>query len=223
MTAATEMEKASNEQMDILEALRWRYATKKFDANKKLDDVTYQKLEEAMRLSASSFGLQPWKFVVVTDPEIKKQLPAHSWGQTQAEDCSHLVVICRIDDLNENYIDQYLDAIATTRGVTPESLASYAGMMKGFLNSPADKNTWMEKQCYIALGTLLTAASLLGVDACPIEGFDHEAYDRILGLEAKGCRSVVLCPLGFRSLDDKYALAKKVRFPANSTVVRIAE
>lgn len=207
--------------LDIVKSLHWRYAVKKFDAAKKLDEATYKKLEEAMRLSASSFGLQPWKFVVVTDPEIKKQLPAHSWGQTQPEDCSHLVVICRLDELTEEYVDHYLDAIATTRGVEKESLSAYAGMMKGFLNNPADKHQWMAKQCYIALGTLLTSAAALGVDACPMEGFDAAAYDRILGLEAKGCRSVVVCPLGYRAADDKYAQAKKVRFDAEQVVIHI--
>lgn len=207
--------------LDILKSLHWRYATKKFDANKKLDKATYEKLEEAMRLSASSFGLQPWKFVVVTDPEIKKQLPAHSWGQMQPQDCSHLVVICRLNELTEDYVDHYVDAIATTRGVTKESMAAYTDMMKGFLKNPADKHIWMAKQCYIALGTLLTSAAALGVDACPMEGFDAAAYDRILGLEAKGCTSVVLCPLGYRAGDDKYAEAKKVRFCADETVIRI--
>ena len=206
---------------DIVKCLQWRYATKKFDANKKLDSDTYQKLEEAMRLSASSFGLQPWKFVVVTDPEIKKQLPAHSWGQMQAQDCSHLVVICRIENLDEQYVEHYLDTIASVRGVKKESLSSYGDMMKGFVNKPIDKNAWMEKQCYIALGTLLTAAAALGVDACPMEGFDAEAYGRILGLKEKGCHAVVVCPLGFRAEDDKYSQAAKVRFPSEKVIIKI--
>lgn len=218
MTSIAERDKSST---DIVKSLHWRYATKKFDSNKNLDHETYQKLEEAMRLSASSFGLQPWKFVVVTDPEIKKQLPAHSWGQMQPQDCSHLVVISRIASIDETYVDRYLDTIATTRGVAKESLASYGEMMKGFLKSPADKKVWMEKQCYIALGTLLTAAAALGVDACPMEGFDAEAYDRILGLKEKGCHSVVVCPLGYRAEDDKYAQAAKVRFPAEEVIIKI--
>lgn len=218
MTTTTEKEATH---LDIIKSLNWRYATKKFDINKKIEDATYKKLEEAMRLSASSFGLQPWKFVVITDQEVKKQLPAHSWGQMQAAECSHLVVICRLADLDEAYVDQYLDSIATTRGVARESLASYSDMMKGFLKNPADKKVWMEKQCYIALGTLLTASAALGVDSCPMEGFDAAAYDRILGLETKGCRSVVVCPLGYRAADDKYAAAKKVRFDAAETVIHI--
>jgi nitroreductase len=206
---------------DIVESLEWRYATKKFDSNRKLDQATYKKLEDALRLSASSFGLQPWKFVVVTDPEIKKQLPAVSWGQTQPQDCSHLVVICRKDELTEQYVDDYVRKIATTRGVTMESLDSYSQMMKGFLTSPKDKKHWMELQCYIALGTLLAAAAHLGVDSCPMEGFDAAAYDRILGLEDKGCRSVVICPLGYRAEDDKYANVPKVRFDSDDVMITI--
>lgn len=206
---------------EIVDSLNWRYATKKFDSGKKLDDETLEKLLEALRLSASSFGLQPWKFIVVTDPEIKKQLPAVSWGQMQPQDCSHLVVICRIAELDEAFVDKFLNASATTRGVTVDSLASYSAMIKGFLSNSKDKETWAAKQCYIALGTLLTAAAHLGVDACPMEGFDAAAYDKILGLEKQGCHSVVICPVGYRASDDKYAQAPKVRFQAEDVIVRI--
>ncbi|MCW5824447.1 MAG: nitroreductase family protein [Cyanobacteria bacterium TGS_CYA1] len=209
------------ENFDLTNVLTRRYATKKFDSSRKLDDATYRQLENSLLLSASSFGLQPWKFVFVTDPEIKAQLPAFSWGQNQPQDCSHLVVICRISELNEEHIDRYIQKIASTRGVTLESLESYSGMMKGFLKSPSDKIHWMEKQCYIALGTLLTAAAALGVDACPMEGFDAKAYDQILGLSEKGCHSVVVCPLGYRAEDDHYAKLAKVRFDAEDIVIKI--
>ncbi|MBP6348022.1 MAG: NAD(P)H-dependent oxidoreductase [Candidatus Obscuribacter sp.] len=205
----------------LLNSLKWRYAVKKFDPTKKLNDETWAALQEALVLSASSFGLQPWKFVVVTTQSIKDKLPEHSWGQTQAADCSHLVVICRKDSIDEAYVDHYLQAIATARGVTVESLQSYGGMMKGFINSPSDKAEWMTKQCYIALGSLLSSAAILGVDACPMEGFDSKAYDKILGLEALGCRSVVVCPLGYRAKDDHYADLAKVRFDAKEVVIAL--
>jgi len=207
--------------MPIIDSLKWRYACKKFDSSRKLDSETWAKLEEAMLLSASSFGLQPWKFVVVTDQAIKDQLPAQSWGQNQPAECSHLVVISRPLEIDSAYVDHYLERIAEVRGTTVESLAAYAGMMKGFVNGPADKATWMSYQCYIALGTLLTAAAALGVDACPMEGFDKAAYDRILGLTEKGLASVVVCPLGYRASDDKYASVQKVRFPASELIVKI--
>lgn len=205
----------------IIDSLKWRYAVKKFDAARKLDQETVAKLEEALVLSASSFGLQPWKFVVVTDQAIKDQLPAESWGQTQPADCSHLVVICRRLDLDEAYVDRYLELIAAARNTTVDSLAAYGGMMKGFVGGPVDKATWMAHQCYIALGNLLTVAAAMKVDACPMEGFDKAAYDRILGLKEKGLAPVVLCPLGYRAADDKYAEAPKVRFPASDLLVKI--
>lgn len=215
------MPETKNASTALIDSLNWRYATKKFDSEKKLDDETLAKILEALRLSASSFGLQPWKFVVVSDPEIKKQLPAVSWGQMQPQDCSHLVVICRIAELDEAFVDKFLNTSATTRGVTVDSLASYSAMIKGFLSNAKDKETWAAKQCYIALGTLLTAAAHLGVDACPMEGFDAAAYDKILGLEKLGCHSVVICPLGYRASDDKYAQAPKVRFESEDVIVRI--
>ncbi|HMW88750.1 MAG TPA: NAD(P)H-dependent oxidoreductase [Candidatus Obscuribacter sp.] len=205
---------------ELLASLNWRYACKNFDSSKKLSEETWNALEQSLILSASSFGLQPWKFVVVTDQKIKEQLPEFSWGQRQPADCSHLVVISRLNELTEGYVHNYLDSIAATRSVSRESLSSYADMMLGFLKNPADKGVWMEKQCYIALGTLLTSAAVLGVDACPMEGFDAKAYDRILGLEAQGCKSVVVCPLGYRA-EDKYSQLKKVRFPASDLVVRV--
>lgn len=172
-------------------------------------------------LSASSFGLQTWKFVIVTDQKIKEQLPAHSWGQTQPADCSHLVVIARPIEIDEAYVDRFLERMAEVRNASVDSFAAYAGMMKGFVNGPADKATWMAHQCYIALGTLLTTSALMGVDSCPMEGFDKAAYDRILGLTEKGLTSVVLCPLGYRAADDKYAVAPKVRFPASELIINI--
>ncbi len=205
---------------ELVDSLNWRYACKAFDASKKLSDDVWAALEQSLILSASSFGLQPWKFVVVTDQSIKDQLPAHSWGQRQPADCSHLVVLCRLDEMDEAYVNNYVDRIAQTRSVSRESLTSYADMMLGFLKNPADKGVWMEKQCYIALGTLLTACAVLGVDACPMEGFDPKAYDRILGLEGKGIKSVLVCPLGYRA-EDKYAGLKKVRFDSSELVVKI--
>jgi nitroreductase len=205
----------------LLNSLKWRYAVKKFDSSRKLSADTWSVLEQALLLSASSFGLQPWKFVIVTDQKIKEQLSEVSWKQTQPADCSHLVVICRRTGIDEAYVERYLESIATARGVTVESLAAYGGMIKGFINSPGDKSEWMLKQCYIALGTLLTAAAVLGIDACPMEGFDAQAYDKILGLAEKECTAAVVCPLGYRANDDKYAEVPKVRFEASELVINV--
>jgi len=209
--------------VDLLRALNWRYATKKFDATKKIDNETYETLEQAVRLAASSYGLQPWKFVVVTDPSVKNELVAASFNQPQPADCSHLVVISRVASLDEAYLDHYVEVTAQERSLTSEKKEAFKGMMAGFVKKTpqADKEVWSAKQCYIALGFLLSAAAMLGVDACPMEGFNKDAYDKILDLPAKGCNSMVLCALGYRSADDHYANLAKVRFPASETVLRI--
>jgi nitroreductase len=208
---------------DLIKQLNWRYATKKFDPARKIDDETFAILEQALRLAASSYGLQPWKFVVVTDPAVKSQLPAASYNQPQPADCSHLVVISRVAALDEAYLDHYVELTAQVRSLTIEKKQAFKGMMAGFIkNTPeAEKAAWCAKQCYIALGFLLSAAAMLGVDACPMEGLDKEAYDKILDLPAKGCHSLVMCALGYRSKDDRYADLAKVRFPASETVLRI--
>lgn len=206
---------------ELVESLKWRYAVKKFDDKKQLSAETWDALEQSLLLSASSFGLQPWKFVIVTDKATKAKLPEHSWGQKQPEECCHLVVICALEEMTEAYIDSYISSIASTRGVSKESLKGYGDMMHGFNKNPMDKNVWMEKQCYIALGTLLTAAAAIGVDACPMEGFDAKAYSEILGLKEKGLRPVVVCPLGYRAADDKYAQLPKVRFESDEKIIHI--
>ena len=209
--------------VDLIKQLNWRCAVKKFDTTKKIDDETWSALEQAMRLSASSYGLQPWKFVVVTDPEVKKKLPAVSYNQPQPADCSHLVVISRVANLDEAFLDRYVDLTAQIRSLPDEKKEAFKGMMTGFVTKTpeADKAVWSAKQCYIALGFLLSAAALLGVDAGPMEGFDKDAYDKILDLPAHGCHSVVICAMGHRSPDDHYAKMAKVRFPASETVLRI--
>ncbi len=208
---------------EMIKQLNWRYATKKFDPAKKIDDETYALLEEAIRLAPSSYGLQPWKFVVITDPAVKAKLPAISYNQPQPADCSHLVVICRVTKLDEPFLDRYVDHTEQVRSLNSEKKAAFRGMMAGFIKdtSDEDKASWMTRQCYIPLGFLLSAAAMLGVDACPMEGLDKEAYDKFLDLPAQGCTSLVMCALGYRSEDDKYAKLAKVRFPASETILRI--
>ena len=208
---------------DLLKNLNWRYATKKFDSSKKIDDETFATLEQAVRLSASSYGLQPWKFVVVTNQEVKRELVAASYNQPQPADCSHLVVISRVAKLDDAHLDRYVEQTAQLRSMPDDKKQAFRGMMAGFITKTpeADKEIWSANQCYIALGFLLSAAAMLGVDAAPMEGFDKAAYDKILDLPAKGCHSVVICALGYRSAEDHYASMAKVRFPASETVVRI--
>lgn len=208
---------------DILEALNWRYATKQFDPAQKLSTEQLDRLLEALRLSASSFGLQPWKFVVVEDAAVRQELLPHSWNQPQVVDASHVIVLCRLASISDTEIDQFLEDTATTRDVPVESLEGYRGMMTGFINnfSEEKKAEWMFNQLYLALGNLLTVCAVEGIDACPMEGFSAAEYDRILGLEEKGLNSVVVCPIGFRSEEDKYATLAKVRYPTEDVIVRL--
>jgi len=201
----------------LLQQLNWRYATKKFDPTKTISAADWAVLEEALVLTPSSYGLQPWKFIVVTDPALKAKLRPASWNQSQVEDCSHLVVLAAKKDITEVDVDKFVARLAEVRGTTIESLAGYKGFMMGDLvNGPrhAIIHEWAARQTYIALGNLMTAAAMLGVDACPFEGIEPAKYDAILGLEDSGYATISACPLGYRSVDDKYASAPKVRFEA---------
>jgi nitroreductase len=205
----------------LLQQLNWRYATKKFDATRKIAAADWAILEEALILTPSSYGLQPWKFIVVTDPALKAKLRPASWNQSQVEDCSHLVVLTAKQDITEADVDKFIARIAEVRGVTVESLAGYKGFMMGDLVNGARHaiiHEWAARQTYIALGNLMTAAALLGVDACPFEGIEPAKYDEILGLKDSGYATISACPLGYRAMDDKYASAPKVRFAAQDIV-----
>lgn len=208
---------------DLIDALNWRYATKEFDAGKPLPAQKLERLLEALRLSASSFGLQPWQFVVIEDRDRRAALVEHSWNQRQVVDAPALIVLCRRNSFGEHEVDRLISATAEARGVDAESLAPFAGMMKGFLGKldASALRQWMDNQIYVALGNLLTACAVEGVDACPMEGFSADNYDEILGLGDLGLASVVLCPVGYRSGTDKYAGLAKVRYPAEEMVVRL--
>lgn len=209
--------------MDILERLKWRYAVKKFDPQKKLSEEQFQNLLEAARLAPSSYGLQPWRFVVVRDPAVRAKLKEKSWNQSQITDASHLIVFSRVDTIDEVYVDRYLDEIAKIRGVSRLVLEDFARIMKSFLKDfgDAERIAWMENQVYLALGTFLTSCAVLGIDACPMEGFEKKAYDAILNFEKKGLRSVVLCTVGYRSEQDEFAKMTKVRIPLKDLLLEV--
>jgi len=205
----------------LLQQLNWRYATKKFDATKKISAADWAVLEEALILTASSYGLQPWKFIIVTDPALKAKLRPASWNQSQVEDCSHLVVFAAKQDVTEADLDRFITRTAEVRGSSVESLAGYKGYMMGDLVKGARHaviHEWAARQTYIAMGNLLTSAALLGIDACPFEGIEPAKYDEILGLKGTGYATVSACPVGYRAHDDKYASAPKVRFEAKDVI-----
>ncbi len=208
----------------LIETLHWRYATKKFDPAQKLDAAIWGALEEALVLSPSSYGLQPWKFIVVQDPALRAQLKEQSWGQSQVTDASHLVVFTHRTDLTEADVDRFLARIVEVRGVSAESLGGYRQMMIGNLVDGPKRATiadWTARQAYIALGQLMTAAAALGVDTTPMEGLDPKAYDKILGLEGSGYATAVVCAVGRRAADDAYAALPKVRFAKEELVVNL--
>jgi nitroreductase len=209
---------------ELLAALNWRYATKKFDPARKIPTETWSALEQALVLSPSSFGIQPWKFLVVTDPVVREKLVPVSWGQTQPKDSSHFVVFAVRKDLPEAHIDRYVARTAELRGSTPEALAPFKKMMLGSLEGARAKgflDTWQTHQVYIALGQFMASAAVLGVDTCPMEGLEPAKYDEILGLTGAGYATVVACAAGYRAGDDKYATLPKVRFPVAEVIQHV--
>jgi len=205
----------------LLACLQWRYATKVFDAAKTIPADVWKALEEALVLSPSSWGLQPWKFIVITSPELKAQLKPHSWKQSQVTDCSHYIVFASVKKLSEADIDVFLARTVEVRGCTLDSLKMYRDIMVGDLIHGARGKVaaeWAARQAYIALGNFMTAAALLQVDTCPMEGFVAAEYDKILGLEARGLTAAVCCAAGYRSENDKYAKLAKVRFKTAAVV-----
>jgi nitroreductase len=196
--------------MNIIEKLNWRYATKKFDANHQLTTEELETVKEIIQLSPASFGLQPYKVLIVTDVEKRKALKEVSYGQTQITDASALLVFVRNKTVNEGDVDAFVQNIET-RGVPKEMLTEYEGMMKYAVNSmdEATKGTWVEKQIYLALGNLLTSLSVVKIDSCPMEGFDRAKYNEILGLT--DTETVIVCPIGKRDETDDYQHYKKVR------------
>ena len=199
--------------MELIKSLNWRYATKKFDATKKIKPEDLETIKEAVRLSASSYGLQLYKVLVIDDPEIREKLKPASWGQTQITDASHLFVFANYADVKDEYIDEYLDLKAETQGLDREALVDYGNMMKGSMSglSEAQKSQWTARQTYIALGNLLAACASLRIDACPMEGFEAAKYDEILGLTEKGLTAAVIATVGYRSEEDQTQHQKKVR------------
>ncbi len=205
----------------LIERLQWRYATKKFDATRKIPADVWSTLEKAATLAPSSFGLQPWKFIVVNDPAIRAKLREKAWNQSQVTDASHLVVFARRTNVDRAHIQRHIDRIAQVRSAPAESLAGYRDMMTSFVEKPApgfDPSVWTSRQVYIALGFFLSACAMMGVDACPMEGFDPGAFDEILGLKKDGFASNVIAAAGYRASDDSSALAAKVRFDDSQVI-----
>ncbi|MBI3294422.1 MAG: NAD(P)H-dependent oxidoreductase [Deltaproteobacteria bacterium] len=208
----------------LIGSLEWRYAVKKFDPIKRLSEVEWRALRQALVLTPSSYGLQPWRFLHVSNRDLLKKLTPASWNQNQVEDCSHFLVFCGLKTFGEDHINTFIKRVAEVRRQQPESLENYRKMMvKDLVVAGRSKmiEQWASNQIYIALGNLMTSAAALGIDTCPMEGIEPEKYDQILGLPDQGLKTIVACAVGFRSHDDKYAMALKVRFKETDVVKEV--
>ncbi|RYX85737.1 NAD(P)H-dependent oxidoreductase [bacterium] len=204
----------------LLRVLNARYACKKFDDARSIPDETWDTLEEALLLTPSSYGLQPWKFIVITDPALKAELAPHAWNQAQITTCSHLVVFCAKNELSDEDVKKLMDATAEKRGIDATNLEGYAQMISSTISarSSEDVLNWNKKQVYIALDQFLLSCALLGVDACPMEGFVPAKFDEVLGLT--DVTATVIATAGYRAKDDKYGELAKVRYDKSDLIER---
>ncbi|MBL7473326.1 NAD(P)H-dependent oxidoreductase [Robertkochia sediminum] len=209
--------------MNVLDALEWRYATKKFDADKKLPVEKIDTLKSAFNLTATSFGLQPVRLLVIGNQKIKEELVQHSFNQQQVADASHLLVFAVETDIDEKYIQSYFDRVKDIRQTPDEVLKPFRDYLETSVKTMETgiKKEWIAKQAYIAMGNLLTVCAVEQIDACPMEGFVNAEYDRVLGLEAKGLTSVLAMPVGYRAQDDMFAGFKKVRKQVEESILEI--
>ena len=208
--------------MDIIKALEWRYAVKKFDSSYALSSEQLDRLSKALRLTATSMGLQLMEFLVIENKGLRKKIKPIAFNQTQVEDCSHLIVLCRKDRVKQRDIDEIVAITADKRTVNDDQLVGYKNMLESTLKMERKKQeAWMENQVYIAMGNLLTVCAAEQIDACPMEGFDRFKLDELLGLEQRNLKSVLLCPIGKRAVDDKYNGLTKIRRPKEKIITLI--
>jgi len=208
---------------DIIEHMEWRYAVKKFDPTKPLSEEKVQKLKEAFDLTATSYGLQPIKMVVVQDKELRKKLVLHTYGQLQVEHASHVLVICIENVVDAEFIIDYFARVKHVRGTSDQILDPYKkALVKSFSSMKQDEiKQWAINQAYLALGNLMTVCAFERIDSCPMEGFDPAGYDSLLGLDNKGLTSVLVMPVGYRADNDMFSEFKKVRRGLKESIIEI--
>ncbi|WP_268224609.1 NAD(P)H-dependent oxidoreductase [Sinomicrobium oceani] len=207
--------------MLLTENLKWRYATKKFDPSKKVSPENIERIKEAISLSATSYGLQLYKVCIVSDPVLRRKLLPASWNQRQVTEASHLLILCHYLEANRKHVDDYIKLRASVQKITSEDLKDYGDFVTGKLLEKPDRERkeWNVRQTYIVLGNLLAACAELRIDTCPMEGFDSEAYDRILGLSAMGLRASLVIPIGYRAAGDLTQHLPKVRKPLDELFI----
>ncbi len=209
--------------MNIIDSLRWRYATKKFDNTRILPQQKIDILTEAFNLTATSYGLQPLKLVVIKDKNLQNKLTEHSWNQQQVAEASHVFVFCIENEIGENYIQKHFDNVKAIRNTPDKILNPFKEqLVDSFKNKPEeDIFNWASKQAYLAMGNLLTVCAIEEIDACPMEGFIPKKYDEILNLKTMGLTSVLVLPIGYRAKDDMFSEFKKVRRPLKDTIITV--
>lgn len=209
--------------MDIIESLHWRYATKKFDPKQIVSQEKIDTLTEAFNLTATSYGLQPLKLVIIKNKDLQKELTSYSWNQQQVADASHVLVFCIEKTIGEQYISNYFDTVKEIRDTPEEILKPFKEQLVDSFTyrSPEEISNWAAKQAYLALGNILTVCAIEKIDSCPMEGFMPEKYDELLNLNDLGLTSVLLLPIGYRAEDDMFSEFKKVRRPITDTIITI--
>ena len=210
--------------MNSIDNLKWRYAVKKFDHHKILSDNQINILKQAFTLTASSYGLQPIKLVVVKNKDIQKELVLHSWNQQQVSQASHLLVICVDTKLDETDVEKYFERVKEIRNTPDEIINSFKEYLKTTISGKTTEDllSWGKNQAYLALGNLLTVCANEKIDSCPMEGFIPEKYDEVLGLKEKNLSSVLVLPVGYRAEDDIMTHQKKVRKNIDEIVIDIS-
>ncbi len=209
--------------MDLMSALNWRYAVKKFDGEKKIPQHIFNQIEDSLMLAPSSYGLQPWKFVIVTDQKTKESLVKCSYGQKQIAECSHLIVLTSLKSMNTSHVKKFIQQTETLRKTPAGALKAYEDLIIGDVSrrTPEAIQIWNQKQAYIALGFALTTAAYLGVDTCPMEGIVGPLYDEILDLTESDYSTSLALPCGYRADEDKNQFSRKSRFLKEELFKRI--
>jgi len=209
--------------MNVIESLKWRTAIKKFDSTRKVKDEDLEQLLNAANLTPTSGGFQPFKLIVVGEGDVKNELGKHTYSQPQVNDAPQVLIFAIDTNVGDHTVDNFMKRMADVRNQDLESLSGYSNSMKGYLGGmdTVAKEVWAKTQAFIALGTVLTVAAEIRVDSCPMEGFDADKFSEILDLESKNLKPVVIVPIGYRSADDVYSKAVKVRKTMEELVIKI--